>query len=318
MEVIKKIQLKKRFLDFHLDENEEMIYLKDYPKNLISVLDCKTTKIIKEISIEKPHGIALNPKLNRLFVPSGSRGFFNKINPVISIIDMVSHEIIDSVEYKDEKILGFFLKCNPETNSFYFENKGNLSLIHGDDYSLEKSIIKNQKINHFEIDKNKNILYCTSEKTNFLLIYDGTDYKLKKSIPINLSDATVGKLLLNPHKNLIYLWYSWDYDGYSGKYHMDILDTEGNILVKGKKFGVVDNVTISISSGNVYVTKSNRSEIHKFDYLLHNTVEVLPIKNRKSFKDKLWKNSDFWNPVFDSKHNKIYVGDGKDLLIIKD
>jgi DNA-binding beta-propeller fold protein YncE len=318
MEVIKKIPLKDRLLDFHLDENAEIIYIRDYPKNLISILDCKTSKIIKEISIEKPHDIALNPKSNRLLVPSGSRGLVNKINPSISIIDTVSHEIIDLIEYKEEKIPGFILRCNSETNSFYFENKGNLSLIHGDDYSLEKSIIENQKIHHFEIDQNKNILYCINKKANSILIFDGSNYELRKTIPINLSGASIWKLLLNPHKNLIYLWYVWGSEGGTSRFYMDVLDTEGNILVKDKKFGFVDNVTISISSGNVYVTKSNRSEIYKFDYLLQNTLEMLQIKKLKGFRDKLLKGSDFWNPVFDSKHDKIYVGDGKELLIIKD
>jgi len=318
MEVIKKIPLNDRLREFYLDETAERIYLKDYSKNLISILDCKTSKIIKEISIEKFHGIALNPKSNRLLVSSPSRGFFNKINPSIFIIDTISNEIIDSIEYKDEKIPAFFLKCNPETNSFYFWNQWNLSLIHGVDYSLEKSIIENQKIAHFEIDQNKNILYCTNKKTNSILIYDGSNYELRKTIPINLSGASIWKLLLNPHKNLIYLWYVWGSEGGTSRYYLDVLDTEGNILVKDKKFGFVDDITISPSSGNVYVTKSNRSEIHKFDYLLQNTLEVLQIKKMEGFRDKLLKGSDFWNPVFDSKHDKIYVGDGKELLIIKD
>ena len=216
MEVIKKIQLKDRLFDFHFDENTEIIYMRDYPKKLISILDCKTSKIIKEISIEKPDGIALNPKSNRLLVPSGSRGFFNKINPSIFIIDTVSNEIIDSIEYKEEKIPGFDLKCNPETNSFYFESKGNLSLIHGDNYSLEKSIIENQKISKFKIDENKNLLYCISEKTKSILIYDGSNYELRKTIPINLTGVSIWKILLNPHKNLIYLLYAWSSEGAFG------------------------------------------------------------------------------------------------------
>lgn len=318
MEVIKKIQLKDRLLEFHLDESSEIIYLRDYPKNLISILDCKTSKIIKELFIEKPHGIAVNPKSNRLLVPSGSRGFVNKTHPSISIIDTVSNEIIDSIEYKEEKIPSFFLKCNPETNSFYFvDNKGNLSLIHGDNYSLEKSIIENQKINDFVIDQNKNILYCISKKTKSILVYDGSNYELIKSIPIDAVDG-ITKFILNPNKNLFYLWYAWSSEGVVGGYTLDVLDAENNILMKGKKVGFTDYTTIRPSSGNVYVAKSHNSKIVKFDYLLQNTLEVLQVKKLESFKDKLLKGSDFWNPVFDSKHDKIYVGDGKELLIIKD
>ena len=234
------------------------------------------------------------------------------------IIDTISNEIIDSIEYKEEKMNYSFLKYNPVTNSFYFVSKGNLSLIHGDNYSLEKSIIENQKITLFEIDENKNILYCISEKTKSILIYDGSNYELRKTIPINLTGIYIWKLLLNSHKNLIYLWYVCASEGGTSRYYLDVLDTEGNILVKDKKFGFVDNITINPTSGNVYVTKSNKSEIYKFDYLLQNTLEVLQIKKMEGFRDKLLKGSDFWNPVFDSKHDKIYVGDGKELLIIKD
>jgi len=318
MEILDKIPLTKKGIDeILLDEETGLIYLFFAKENCVMVIDSNSNKIIKEIKVEveRPSSMALNPKSNRLFVFSSSAGFRKKREPSISVIDTVSNMKIDTIEYQGEKMYPRAFKANPETNRLYLSNESKINVINSENYSLEKSI-EVKDVQALEIDKRKNLLYFGSDNPFSVLVYDGTNHEFVKKIPVKGWNHTISDIILNPYRNLLYVWKIHSPEGGSGTFSLEIIDVEKNSSLNNKGFGSTDDFTINPSSNTVYMRNSGSNKVFKFDELAQDIIEDIEL-SKKSFWRRMVSSS-YEKIIVEPKTSKIFTTDENQLLVIQD
>lgn len=271
------------------------IYVSNFLSKSISVIDRKTFKLEKNISLGcnvYPHDFFIEKEENLLFIPGMTDG-------VLYIIDLISGKTVDNVSiggslnqvlvYGDEIFV-----LNEDSDSVHILNKKNYEPL---------ASIKVGKMPHgFELSKSDKKLYVSSE--NFITC-------------INIEDMNIENLILSEHR----FWHL-KIDHFRDEIYVPTLD--GKVIIFDRKsFEIKDilsgfilpvEIAFNYSKNKFYVNDLGYGHVKVFDY---NTKEYIKdIKNGGVAQGILVTKDEEVLIVSDSRNNCVDIYDSESDEII--
>lgn len=169
------------------------LYISNYLSKSISVIDCYTFEVEKEIILEEnihPHHFCIDQEKDLMYIPSSSDG-------VIYILDLKTDKLIDTVSAGGN--LSQIALCNDElfianedSDSIYILNRESLTPVGviGLDYTPHG----------LDFDKESNKLYISC--INSIICVDVISKQIQSQIKL---DSKAWHIKLNKHNNEIYI-----------------------------------------------------------------------------------------------------------------
>jgi DNA-binding beta-propeller fold protein YncE len=210
LENVGTIELEKGEYFVALNEKTNIIYISNNKSDSILVVDGNAKKIVNRIQIERPRELVVNPDNNTLYAISGDAGFRLRDNGArISIIDLVTNQITDSIGEKD----GFGdIKFNRNTKLPYATqtNSKKVWVIDTFTNTLKKQIKVGAKYRSIAMDSTNNIIYLAGregifDKISFGLIHGGDDNQTEKmASKMVLRSNKIWEIYHNNNNNKLY------------------------------------------------------------------------------------------------------------------
>jgi YVTN family beta-propeller protein len=217
-----------------------MIYVARFLDDYVSVIDCNTNTITKNITVGTyPIGVAINPKTNMIYVA-------NSESNTTSVIDGKTNTVIENIPVGENPQS---VDVNPNTNMIYVANywTNDTSVINGTTNTVVENIPVGVSPYDVAVNPNTNMIYVPNYYSNTTSVIDGATNTLIENITVGINP---NGLDVNPNTNMIYVANYW---------------TNDISVINGKTNTVIENITVGVSPYNVAVNP-NTNMIYVANY----------------------------------------------------
>jgi hypothetical protein len=322
MEIIAKIPIDKDSLEhLAIDQETGLTYLAIKKENKIKVFDPNLKKIVKELDVNQPAGVAINSNSNWLLVMSEQEKD-KKTEQEISVFDTNSFEKITDSGFEIIPSLSLtVLGVNENSNSLFCTTDGSsIGIYEYGGHTFEEKIHE-EKVSGFYFDSIKNhiFLVINNYSKSQILVYNGANYQLINYF--KLSNLTIRDIVppitANLEKNLLYVIKTGSYWMEAGpnERNLEAIDLQECATVNKRKLDSKESFDINQNTFEIYIRNPQKNNITKYSKLLREELEVLNLE-KKGFWEA--RKSTYEGLMVDSKNSRIYTTDRDYLIVIQD
>jgi YVTN family beta-propeller protein len=211
-----------------INPNTNLVYVANYLDDVVSVIDCKSNKVIENITVgTSPLGIAVNPITNTIYVA-------NADSDNVSVIDGATNAVEKNVDVGDYPQS---VDVNPNTNMIYVANydSSTISSLDGKTNTVRDEITLGAPPYDIAVNPNTNMIYVANYDSDTTSVIDGRTNTVKEDVIVGGSPQSVD---VNPNTNMIYV----------ANYFSDDIS-----VINGTTNIVMENITVGTSPYDVAV-----------------------------------------------------------------